>query len=319
MHRVAVLAPRGAVGFDVAAACQAFSLVRLADGSAPYEVWVCGDAPVTVTAAGADCFGLAPSHSLSAALDAGTVVVPGVAGHDPAPHPEVLALLRAAAERGARVASICTGAFLLAGAGLLDGRTATTHWLAADRLARDFPGVTVDPGVLFVDHGRVLTSAGVAAGLDLCLHLIARDHGAAVAARAARALVVPHRRDGAMAQVVRHPDAGVSAGSGLTPTLDWLYRNLHRPLALADIARHAGLSTRQLHRRFRAETGATPLRWLLWARTERTRELLETTDLPIEHIAHVTGFGSAASLRAHFRDRLGSSPSAYRRAFRARA
>ncbi len=317
MHRVAVLAPRGAVGFDVAAACQAFSLVRLPDGSPPYEVWVCGDAPVTVTAAGADCFGLTPSRPLGAALEAETVVVPGVAGHDPAPHPEVLTLLRAAAERGARVASICTGAFLLAGAGLLDGLTATTHWLAAERLAHEYPEVTVDPEVLFVDHGQVLTSAGVAAGLDLCLHLIARDHGAAVATRTARALVVPHRRDGTMAQVVRHPD-GETAGSSLTPTLDWLYRNLHRPLTLADIARHAGLSVRQLHRRFKAETGATPLRWLLWARVERTRELLETTDLPIEQIAHVTGFGSAASLRAHFRDRIDSSPSAYRRAFRAR-
>jgi transcriptional regulator GlxA family with amidase domain len=316
-HTVAVLAPRGAVGFDVAAAFEAFAIARLPDGSAPYVIRVCGDEPVTSTAVEVDCFGLVPSHPLAAALEAGTVVVPGVHPRGPGRNPEVLALLREAAGRGIRLASICTGAFLLAEAGLLDGAGATTHWLDTARLAGDFPEVRVDPGVLFVDNGQVLTSAGLAAGIDLCLHLISRDHGAAVAAQAARALVVPHRRDGNMAQRLRHPAA--EAGEyRLRETLDWLHRNLHRPLTLAEIARRAGLSVRHLHRRFKAETGATPLRWLLWARVERTRELLETTDLPVERIAHIAGFGSAASLRTHFRERVGGSPSAYRRAFRAR-
>ncbi|NGO71293.1 GlxA family transcriptional regulator [Streptomyces boncukensis] len=319
MHAVAVLAPRGAVGFDLTVACQAFALARLPDGAPPYEVLVCGDAAVTGTAAGVPCFELRPAHPLEAALGADTIVVPGVdgqAGQDPA----VVDLLRRAADRNIRVASICTGAFLLAEAGLLDGAAATTHWLAAEQLARGYPAVRVDPGVLFVDNGQVLSSAGAAAGLDLCLHLISRDHGAAVAAKAARALVVPRRREGSTAQLVRPPVVRGGDDGGQDPlhaTLDWLYRNLHRPLTLADVAREAGMSVRHLHRRFQALTGTTPLRWLLWARIERTRELLETTDLPVERLAGIAGFGSAVSLRAHFRRHTGTTPTAYRRKFRA--
>ncbi|PJE95371.1 AraC family transcriptional regulator [Streptomyces carminius] len=318
MHVVAVPALRGAVGFDLTTVCQVFASVRLPDGSAPYEVRVCADAPVTTTAMGMPCFELTPTHPLAAALDADTVVVPGVAGPDAVPQPEVVALLRKAAAAGRRVASICTGAFLLAEAGLLDGAEATTHWLAADRLAQAYPGVRVRPAVLFVDNGRVLTSAGVAAGLDLCLHLVSRDHGAAVAARAARALVVPLRREGGQAQFVSHPAPGAAPGpAGLQDTLEWLHRNLHRTLPLADIAGHAGLSVRSLNRHFRAQTGTTPLRWLLWARVERARELLETTGLPVERVAGLCGFGTAVSMRAHFHRRLGTSPAAYRRTFRA--
>ncbi|WP_407562895.1 GlxA family transcriptional regulator [Streptomyces sp. 184] len=315
-HTVAVLAPPGVVGFDVTAACQAFGIARLPDGTPPYEVRVCGDGTVTTTVAGTAGFGLVPSHPLHAALAADTVVVPGVGRRAAPAGPAVPALLRAAHERGIRVASICTGAFLLAEAGLLDGGRATTHWLAAGRLAADYPAVRVDPGVLFVDNGQVLTSAGLAAGIDLCLHLISRDHGAAVAARTARALVVPLRREGGTAQLLRHPDAG---GDPLHATLEWLHRNLHRRVTLADIARRAGLSVRHLHRVFRAQTGTTPLRWLLWARVERARELLETTDLSVEEIARATGFGSPVSLRAHFCRRVGTSPSTYRRTFRDRS
>ncbi|WBB61797.1 helix-turn-helix domain-containing protein [Streptomyces sp. WMMC500] len=311
-HTVAVLAPPGAVGFDVTAACQAFGIARLPDGTPPYEVRVCGDGPVTTTVAGTASFGLVPSHPLAAALAAGTIVVPGV-GRGTAPDPAVPALLRAAHGRGIRVASICTGAFLLAEAGLLDGGRATTHWLAAGQLAAEYPAVRVDPGVLYVDNGQVLTSAGLAAGLDLCLHLISRDHGAAVAARTASALVVPPRREGGMAQVPRRP---ATAGDPLHATVEWLYRNLHRRLTLADIARRTGVSVRHLHRLFRAQTGTTPLRWLVWARVERARELLETTDLSVEEIARLTGFGSPVSLRTHFCRRVGAPPSAYRRTFR---
>ncbi|WP_344291045.1 GlxA family transcriptional regulator [Streptomyces synnematoformans] len=312
-HPVAVLAPPGAVGFDVTAACQAFGIARLPDGTPPYEVWVCGDGPVTTTVAGAASFGLTPSHPLAAALAAGTVVVPGVARRAAPRDPAVPALLRAAYDKGIRVASICTGAFLLAEAGLLDGGRATTHWLAAGRLAADHPEVRVDPGVLFVDNGQVLTSAGLAAGIDLCLHLISRDHGAAVAARTASALVVPLRREGGTAQLLRHPGTG---GDPLHATVEWLHRNLHRRLTLADIAHRTGVSVRHLHRMFRARTGTTPLRWLLWARVERARELLETTDLSVEEITRLTGFGSPVSLRTHFCRRVGAPPSAYRRTFR---
>ncbi|MGW7351351.1 GlxA family transcriptional regulator [Streptomyces sp. NPDC054784] len=317
MRTVAVLAPEGVVGFDVAAACQVFAVARLPDGSRPYAPRVCGDGPATGTAAGADLFALTPAHPLRAALDADTIIVPGVAPHHEDVDGAVLDLLRTAAGRGTRIASICTGAFLLAAAGLLDGTTATTHWLAAERLARAYPAVRVDPGVLFTDDGQVLTSAGVAAGLDLCLHLVSRDHGAAVAARAARALVLPHRRDGGTAQRPQPPYATGVRDDGLRTTLDWLLRNLHRPLTLRVIAEQAGMSVRHLHRRFREETGGTPLQWLLAARTERARELLEATDLPVEHVADLCGFGSAVSLRTHFRQRVGSSPATYRGAFRA--
>ncbi|GAA3167317.1 MULTISPECIES: GlxA family transcriptional regulator [Streptomyces] len=318
MHVVAVLLPPGAVGFDLTAACQVFHLARRPDGSKPYEVLVCGDAPVTGTAAGAACFGVVPTRPLRAALGADTIVVPGVAA-DQLPDEDVRELLRTAAARGTRIASICTGAFLLAEAGLLDGVGATTHWLACERLARAHPAVRVDPGVLFVDNGQVLSSAGLAAGLDLCLHLVSRDHGAAVAAATARALVVPRRRDGDMAQLVRRPPgpAATARQDRLHTTLDWLHRNLHRPLTLSDIAREAGMSVRHLHRRFRELTGTTPLGWLLWARTERVRELLETTDLPIDRIAEVAGFGSAVTLRLRFRERVGTTPAAYRKSFRA--
>ncbi|MFD9813529.1 GlxA family transcriptional regulator [Streptomyces sp. NPDC059080] len=319
MHVVAVVVPPGAVGFDLTAACQVFHLARRPDGSKPYEVLVCGDAPVTSTAAGAACFGVVPARPLRAALGADTIVVPGVAADQP-PDEDVRELLRRAAARGTRIASICTGAFLLAEAGLLDGADAATHWLAADQLAQAHPAVRVDPSVLFVDNGQVLSSAGLAAGLDLCLHLVSRDHGAAVAARTARALVVPRRRDGDMAQLVRRPPgpaADAAWQDRLHGTLDWLHRNLHLSLTLSDIARQAGMSVRHLHRRFRELTGMTPLGWLLWARTERARELLETTDLPIDRIAGIAGFGSAVTLRLRFRERVGTTPAAYRKSFRA--
>ncbi|MFI9273210.1 GlxA family transcriptional regulator [Kitasatospora sp. NPDC052896] len=215
------------------------------------------------------------------------------------------------------VASLHTGAFLLAKAGLLEGTISTTHWREAERLTSQYPGIDIDPHILFTDHGQVLTSAGATAGLDLCLHLVSRDHGATAAAAAARLLVLPQRRSGQAAQILTYPTTEDRYEEDpFQRTLEWLHRNLHRRLTLPDIAKHARMSVRQLHRRFKEGTGTTPLQWLLWARIERARQLLETTDPPIEQVATISGFGSAISLRSQFRQRLDTNPTAYRRTYR---
>jgi transcriptional regulator GlxA family with amidase domain len=230
----------------------------------------------------------------------------------------VLRALRRAHQRGARIASICTGAFALAAAGLLDGRRATTHWLDAAELARRFPAVRVDPDVLYVDEGRLLTSAGISAGLDLCLHLLRLDHGAAVANAIARRLVIPPHRSGGQAQYI--PQALTHArGESLERTRAYALANLHRPLTVAALARHAGLPGRTFARRFVEETGTSPLQWLLRHRLQQAQHALETTDLRIERIAEAVGFGSAVTLRQQFRRLLGTSPLAYRRSFRGNA
>jgi AraC family transcriptional regulator, transcriptional activator FtrA len=228
----------------------------------------------------------------------------------------VLASLRAAAARGARVLSICTGAFALAYAGLLDGHRATTHWVAAAKLADHFPSVTVDPHVLYLDEGAVLTSAGVAAGLDLCLHVVRCDHGATVAAAIARHTVVAPHRDGGQAQFIEQPiPASEPAGTWLLATRGWALEHLHERLDLARLARHAGVSPRTFARRFRAETGTTPLQWVLSQRVLLARQLLEQTDLAVERVAHACGFRTAPHLRRHFARATGTTPTAYRRAF----
>jgi transcriptional regulator GlxA family with amidase domain len=216
------------------------------------------------------------------------------------------------------VASICSGAFLLAATGLLDGRRATTHWLGTGELARRYPRVHVDPDVLYVDEGQVLTSAGAAAAFDLCLHLVRLDYGSAVAVDAARASVMPLERDGGQAQFITHA-APAPDGSSLAPLLVWLEENLSKALSLDRIARRAAMSIRSLNRRFREQTGTTPLQWLLRARVRRAQSLLETTTDSIEHIATTVGFGSVTALRAHFRRGVATSPQAYRRAFRNRS
>ncbi|WP_280510086.1 GlxA family transcriptional regulator, partial [Nocardia farcinica] len=218
---------------------------------------------------------------------------------------------------GTRIASICTGTFPLAATGLLDGLRATTHWAAAEALARAHPAVTVDPDVLYVDNdGRVLTSAGAAAGLDLCLHLVRRDYGSAVAADAARLAVMPLEREGGQAQFIVAPLPPAPRGSALEPLLIWLQDNLSRPLTLAEIAAHAGTSTRTLLRQFRDQTGTTPLRWLHRARIHRAQHLLETTDHTVERIAAQVGFGSPTTFRERFTRVTGVTPHAYRRSFR---
>nr|WP_211656610.1 helix-turn-helix domain-containing protein [Patulibacter medicamentivorans] len=261
---------------------------------------------------------LGTAHGLEALEDADTIVVPGYGrAATVAPPAPVLDALRRAAARGARVMSVCTGAFALAHAGLLDGRRATTHWHDATRLATQFPRVSVDPDVLYVDEGAVLTSAGVASGLDLCLHVVRRDLGAEVAATMARRTVVAPHRDGGQAQFIPRPVAAPSRGGiDLERTRGWAQRHLDQPLDVATLARHAQVSERTFARRFRDETGTTPARWIAQQRIGLARELLEHDDRPIEAVATACGFGDAAVLRAHFARIVGTTPTAYRRSFR---
>ncbi|MFI6522699.1 GlxA family transcriptional regulator [Spirillospora sp. NPDC050679] len=317
MHVVAVLALDEVVAFDLSVPCQVFGATTDAAGRPLYETRVCVPPGGARSAASYGRMRIDSPWGPDALAGADTIVVPGHDGVRDDPSDEVLDALRAAAGRGARIASICVGAFILAATGLLDGRRATTHWHYARELAERYPRVEVDPAVLFVDEGLLLTSAGVAAGIDLCLHLVRRDHGSATAARTARRIVMPLQRDGGQAQFIRHEDP-CDAGVALQPTLAWLEANLHRPLTLDDIARQAAVSVRTLTRRFREQVGASPLQWLLAARVHRAQQLLEDTDLPVERVAAEAGFGSPVTLRAHFARRVGASPQSYRAAFRSR-
>lgn len=256
-----------------------------------------------------------PTTSYDGIAAADLVVVPSYEDLEAEPDPALVAALRSAHAAGARVAALCTGAFVLAAAGLLDGRTATTHWMHADDLARRFPQVDVRADVLYVDEGDVLTSAGKTAALDLCLHLVRRDLGATAATGLARRLVVPAHRRGGQAQFIAAP-AEPRNPDGLGPTLDWARAHLDRPLAVSDLARVAGLSTRQLGRRMHAELQTGPLDWLHQQRITRARELLERTDASVEQVAASCGLGTAATLRRHFHRATGVTPTAYRSAFR---
>jgi transcriptional regulator GlxA family with amidase domain len=245
------------------------------------------------------------------------VVVPAYFDVFSPPPAEALAALRQAAERGARVLSICTGAFALAHAGLLDGRRATTHWAFAAELSRRFPAVEVDPAVLYVDEGAVMTSAGLSAGIDLCLHAIREDCGAAVGERVARQMVAAPHREGGQAQFIERPRLVRDAPTGsLEETRRWAAARLEQPLDVAAMASHASVSPRTFARRFREETGTTPLQWLLSQRVHEARRLLEETELPVDAVAWRSGFGTAASLREHFRRFTATTPTAYRRSFR---
>jgi transcriptional regulator GlxA family with amidase domain len=254
------------------------------------------------------------SAGLEGVKRAETVIVPGYEEVDASVSTAVLNALRAAHGRGARLISICSGAFALAAAGLLDGRPATTHWRLTDELQRRYPQVEVLPNRLFVDDGDILTSAGVTAGIDLCLHLIRRDHGAAAANTRARALVAPPQRQGGQAQFVEQlrPEA---SGDQLGPVRDWMLDNLALPLDLDTLARRVHMSRRTLTRRFREETGVSPMRWLADARIDRAREILETTTEAVENIGRMTGLGAPASVRAAFHRHIGTSPQEYRALF----
>ncbi|MFC0534057.1 GlxA family transcriptional regulator [Phytohabitans kaempferiae] len=310
MHTVAVLALDGVIAFDLATPIEVFSRTRLPSGHAPYRVRICG-AGETVDAG---AFTLRPPWGLDALATADTIILPGRDTLQPVPD-GVLEALRRAAAAGTRIASICSGAFILAATGLLDGHRATTHWAAAAELAGRHPRIDVDPDVLYVDNGQLLTSAGAAAGLDLCLHLIRRDHGSAVAAHAARLSVMPLEREGGQAQFIVHDPPPTPRGSLLEPVLSWMEENSARDLTLRDIAAHAGMSARTLNRRFREQTGTTPLQWLLRTRVRQAQHLLEATNHPVDRIAHQVGFGSPTAFRDRFRRVVGTTPQAYRASF----
>jgi transcriptional regulator GlxA family with amidase domain len=310
VHTIGILALDGVIAFDLATPIETFGRARLADGRPAYRIRVA--TPAGDVDAGA--FTLRAPWRVPDLLGTDTIIVPGHADPTVPTPPAALEVLRRAAAGGTRMASICVGAFVLAEAGLLDGLRATTHWAAAAELARRHPAVEVDPDVLYVDNGRVLTSAGAAAGLDLCLHLIRRDHGIAVAAETARVSVMPLERAGGQAQFIVRPP--LTGDGDLAPLLRWIEDNAERPLTLADIAAHAHLSPRTLNRRFRDQAGTTPMRWLVTARLRRAQHLLEAGDQSIEHIAGQVGFRSATTFRDQFARLVGTSPRAYRRAFR---
>jgi transcriptional regulator GlxA family with amidase domain len=307
VHRVAILAYDGVVPFDLSVPIEVFRRARLPGGRPAYEVQVCAGAGEVA----AGLIAIRTPYGLDGAVAADTVVVPGTDDID-RPIPAVITDTIAAAY--GRLVSICTGAFTLAAAGVLDGRRATTHWAAAGELARRHPSITVEPDVLFVDDGRVLTSAGAAAGLDLCLHVVRRDHGATVAAQTARASVMPLERSGGQAQFITH-EPPAPAGTSLLPLLTWLADNLHSHLSLADIAERASMSTRSLSRHFRHQTGTTPQQWLSRQRIRRAQQLLEQTGRSVEQVGELVGFTSPTAFRECFRHIVGASPRDYRRAF----
>lgn len=315
-HRVvALLQPRQSA-FPLSCAAEVFGDHGPAI-PARYTFEVCAERPGPVpTRTGYD---LLVTQGLEALEHADTVLVPGREHADDAEvPPAVIAAVRRAHRRGARIVGLCSGAFVLAAAGLLDDRRAATHWARATALAARFPRVRVDPGVLYVDHGDVATSAGSAAGVDLCLHLVRSDHGAAYAMRIARQMVMPPHREGCQLQYAELPTSGPVADS-LAPLLEWLAGRLDRPTSVAEMAAYAQLSARTLTRRFTEQLGISPGRWLLDRRLAATRALLEETDLPVETIAHRVGLSSAVNLRRRFHEALRTTPAAYRRTFRADA
>lgn len=310
MHRVVVIAVPPVLSFDLSIPELIFRAVQV-DGRPAYDIRVCTAEPGILPSDGA--FDLVVREGLEAVAEGDTVMVTGGAGREDVP-PAVLDALRSAAASGARIASICTGAFVLAAAGLLENRRATTFWVKSDVFRDRYPNVQLEPDVLFVEDGPVLTSAGLAAGIDLCLHIVRSDHGAAVANQAARMAVVAPVRPGGQAQFIRAP-LPPETGTSLATTREWAAQRLADPLTLTDLARHARNSVRTLTRRFQAETGLSPLQWLLHQRLDLARELLEVTDLPIDVVATRSGLGSADSMRRHLVRRVGLTPTAYRRSF----
>lgn len=310
MHRIVVLALPDVSAFDLAIPGQVF---HHDDVREHYTFTLSAAVPGPVSSITG--YDVHAGAGLDAVTRADTVVVPGYHPHD-RPAVEVLAALRAAADRGARVVSVCTGAFALAAAGLLDGRRATTHWHHCAELAERYPAVEVDPDVLYVDHGSVATSAGVAAGIDLCLHLVRTDLGEQVAARIARRMVVAPHREGGQAQFLQRPVP--AAGAGLASTCSWALERLAEPLSVADLARHAGWAPRTFARHFLAQTGTTPLRWLIAQRLLQARSLLEASDLSVDEIATSCGLGTAGNLRLHLARDAAATPTAYRRTHQGR-
>lgn len=309
---VAVVGDRVAA-FELGIVCQVFGLDRTDDGLPAYDFALAAARPGPVpTTSG---YAVDVPHGPDRLATADLVAVPAWPQLTAPADPALLGAVRAAAARGARILSICSGAFLLAEAGLLDGRRAATHWQFADLLRRTRPGITVDADVLYVEDGPVLTSAGAAAGIDACLHVVREVHGSGVANALARRMVVPAHRAGGQAQFVQAPVPDRDRDHELAELLDWAGEHLAEPLTVPDLAARALMSPRTFARRFRAVTGTTPHRWLLEQRLRLAEQLLETTDLPVDAVAGTAGFGSGDTLRHHFAGRRGVSPAAYRRAF----
>jgi transcriptional regulator GlxA family with amidase domain len=316
-HRVAVLALEPVVGYDLTIPPTVLGSATRSDGTDLYDVQVCGleASPVRASAG----FTIIPDHGAELLAEADTVIIPGTRIPEPrfeGTLPGQLAEALRTIRPGTRIASICTGAFVLGAAGLLDGRPATTHWRYADKFRALYPKVLLNENLLFIDDGDVITSAGLAAGVDLCLHLARRDYGSEVANRAARHCVVPPWRDGGQSQFIERvvPDEGAE---GTAPTRAWAVERLEQELTLTAMAAHARMSVRTFSRRFKAETGQSPGVWLLQQRVRHACQLLENTDLSVERVAESAGLGTAASLRHHLRTGLGVSPLAYRKTFRA--
>lgn len=310
MATVAIAAIDGMLHFEVGTACEVFARDPTGQADPWYDVVVCGPGPVRVGR-----FQLEPDDGLDRLAHADMVIIPAVEDVDVDVSPDLLDAVRAAHAAGARMVSLCTGAFVLAAAGVLDGLRATTHWAHTEALAARYPRVRVDPDVLYVDNGSVLASAGKAAAIDLCLHLIRRDHGSTVANAVARRLVVPPHRAGGQAQYVTTP-VPARDDHPLAALFPWVLQRLDRPLTVEDLARQANMSSRNLARHFRSATGTTPLLWLSTHRIRRAQELLENTDDSIDLIAEAAGLGTATTLRRHFHRTVGVPPDAYRRTFR---
>ncbi|MFF0556276.1 GlxA family transcriptional regulator [Streptomyces sp. NPDC004266] len=319
-HRVAVLALPGLLPFELGIPHRIFGRAKDPGGRPLYEIVTCAPkaGPVQTDAD----FSIHVEHGPEALATADTVVVPASYElgpvYDEGRLPEELATALARIRPGTRLVSICTGGYVLAAAGFLDGRPATTHWASAEHFQRLFPSVRVDADVLFIDDGDVLTSAGVAAGIDLCLHIVRRDHGTAVANDVARRTVVPPHRDGGQAQYIERPLP--ETGTHTTTTARaWALAHLHEPIQLRDLAEKEAMSVRTFTRRFRDEVGISPGQWLTQQRVERARHLLESTGLPVDRVAQDAGFGTAQSLRVHLMSAIGVTPTSYRRTFRAGA
>jgi transcriptional regulator GlxA family with amidase domain len=316
-HTVAVALSHEFSAFEFAVACEVFGIDRSDLGVPWYRFKVCAVDPPPVRAADVG-FTVSVPWGVDALVRADTVVVPPP-GRAVVASPQLLSALRRAHGRGARIISMCSGAFAMAAAGLLDGRRATTHWMHTDELAERYPAVNVDPRVLYVDDGDVLTSAGSAAGIDLCLHVVRQDFGADVATQVARRMVVPPHRDGGQAQFIDVPVPEVITGDRFAETLEWAQIHLDEAITVEDLARRAAVSTRTFARRFAERTGTTPRQWLLRQRILLSQQLLEATDLSVDTVAARCGLGTGANLRFHFDRQVRTSPSAYRRAFRERA
>jgi AraC family transcriptional activator FtrA len=313
-HRVTVLAHAGLAPFELGVAAEVFALPRPElDVDWWYEFSVCAEQPGVLPSLGG--FGLAVDRGLEELARADTIILPGASDVHGDPPEAVVRALVAAHARGARLVSICSGAFVLAATGLLDGRRAATHWRYAPLLARRYPRVRVQPDVLYVDADDVLTSAGTAAGIDLCLHLVRRDHGAEVANRVARRMVVAAHRDGGQAQFIDQPVPARPDDDPVAAAMEWALGRLPERIGVDDLARHAHLSPRQFSRRFRAATGSSPAAWLLRRRLDAALPLLESSQEPVERVAARVGFPTPAAFRRHFARAYGVAPSNWRRNF----